>query len=108
MEPDGSTGSLGHDFALLLSGSHPVSMHGLSRFFEGSPEELGKRIPKLPVTMVKDLSLEEAHRLSNELGRHGVSVVILPSGSCGRYPHADLTLRPSQDSVVASPTSKRG
>ena len=92
------------DFALLLSGSHPVSLHGLSRFFEGSPEALGGRIPKRPITLLKALSLEEAHRLSNELGRHGVSVVILPSAACGRYPHADLRLRPAPVPAAASPT----
>ncbi len=90
MEPDGSSAT---GFALLLSGSHPVSLNGLSHFFEGSSAELGRRVPKLPITLLKGLSLEEAHRLSNGLGRHGVSVVILPSGACGRYPHADLKLR---------------
>lgn len=106
MEPDGSPGGLGQGFAILLSGSHPISMHGLSRFFEGSPEELGGRIPKLPITLLKGLSLKEAHRLSNELGRHGVTVVILPSGVCGRYSHADLKLRSSPDPTVASPAKK--
>jgi hypothetical protein len=91
VDPDGSPAT---GFALLLSGSHPVSMHGLSRYFEGSSEEMGRRVPKLPITLLKGLSLEEAHRLSNDLGKHGVSVVILPSGSCGHYPHADLKLRP--------------
>lgn len=108
MNPDGSPERLGQGFALLLSGSHPVSMHGLSRFFEGSSEEMARRIPKLPTTLVKGLSLEDAHRISNGLGRHGVSVVILPVDACSRYAHADLRLRPSPDTAAASPERKRG
>ncbi len=98
MEPDG--------FALLLSASHTVSLHGLSRFFEGSPDDLGRRISGLPIILVRSLPLREAHRLSNELGRHGVSVVILPVEACGRYPQADLTLRPAPDQAKPAPTGR--